>query len=329
MLFFFFFRILAWLTSFCIGILLFILIGGLSFQASAEIQIPFDRTDSGLDVIPSGEDIIVENAPDAGANQIVNILLTIYDTLKWVLGFLVFGWIVYAGVYLVSSAGSEDSYSKSVKMVSYAISGLVLMLLSDVFILDILYGGGSSGIQSDDSLSEKFLAGTSNFRIQVEGVLSFIKTLLVFIAMAYVIVSGVRIIASFGDEEGLRSAKNIFTPLIFGILVILFNEVFIDYVLYNIDFDGEKVIFEPNATEAGEAIKQIIGFINYILQFIAIIVLGFLIYGGFLYIASFGESERAEQGRKILINAFIALVIIIFSYILMWSLVNFSFSSIA
>lgn len=301
----------------------------LAASVFADVNLPFDRTDSGLDIIPQGEDIVVEGAPDTGANQLVDIMVTVFHTLKWLLGFIVFGWIVYAGVYLVSSSVSEDSYTSATKMVMYAIVGLVVMLLSEPFILDILYGGGNRGVNYDASLAEKMLAGTQNFRIQLDGVLAFFKTLLVFIAMAYVIIAGVRMILAFGQDEAISSARAMFLPIIFGIIVIVFNEVFIDYVLYDISFDGDQVNFSPESSEVSVFVEQIVGFIQYILQFLALIIFGFLVYGGFLYVISFGNEEGAEKGRKIFINAFIAMVIIILSYILMWSLVNFSLTDVA
>lgn len=40
----------------------------------------------------------------------------------------------------------------------------------------------------------------------------------------------------------------------------------------------------------------------------------YLIYGGFLYIASAGNAEQASKGRATLINALIGIVIIVLSY---------------
>lgn len=47
-----------------------------------------------------------------------------------------------------------------------------------------------------------------------------------------------------------------------------------------------------------------------------LIAVAFIIYGGFRYITSGGNDEAAEAGKKILTNAIIGLVIIIFSYVI-------------
>lgn len=52
------------------------------------------------------------------------------------------------------------------------------------------------------------------------------------------------------------------------------------------------------------------------------VTLLFLIYGGFLYIFSGGDEERAEKARGTIFNALIGLVIIILSYVVVSFVVN-------
>ena len=81
-------------------------------SANFSLDMPFDSTDAGLEVITSGEDIVSQEAPDDGANQMVNILVTIFHGMKWILGFLAFLWIVISGVYMVSNSSDEAEAKK-------------------------------------------------------------------------------------------------------------------------------------------------------------------------------------------------------------------------
>jgi hypothetical protein len=56
--------------------------------------------------------------------------------------------------------------------------------------------------------------------------------------------------------------------------------------------------------------------INVVLQVVGILSVGFIIWGGFQYIASRGDEEMAANGKKTVTNAIIGLAIIIFSYII-------------
>lgn len=49
----------------------------------------------------------------------------------------------------------------------------------------------------------------------------------------------------------------------------------------------------------------------------AYLVLGYVIYGGYLYIFSYGDPGKVASGKKTLVNAFIGLAIVMSSYLIM------------
>ncbi len=296
-----------------------------NFLAALTIDIPFDSDDAGLYVETGGEDIVSQEAPDDGADQMINILVTVFHTMKWVIGFLALLWVIVSGVYMVANSNDESEYGKAKNMMKYSLAGLAIMLLVEPLVLDVLIGGGNGGLDSTAEWDvERMKIVYDNFTIQTQGILNFIKTFLVFIAMAYIIMSGVKMMASFGEEEQLSEAKSMFMPILVGMLVIVFNEFFVDYVLYNWMFDGEEVRYAPDGDNARVLIEAIIGYLMYILEFLALIAFVYLLYGGFLYITSFGSEEKASEGKVIVINAMIGIFIIMFSYVLMMSILNFS-----
>lgn len=68
--------------------------------------------------------------------------------------------------------------------------------------------------------------------------------------------------------------------------------------------------------------------INVVLGFLGIVLLGYLLYAGFLWMTSGGETEKAEQARTMITNAIIGLVIIVAAFAIstfvLSSLVNVS-----
>ncbi|MEO8065894.1 MAG: hypothetical protein ABI643_03535 [Candidatus Doudnabacteria bacterium] len=56
--------------------------------------------------------------------------------------------------------------------------------------------------------------------------------------------------------------------------------------------------------------------INTLLAIAGLLAVLFIIIGGFQYITSAGNEERAEAGRKTLVNAIIGIVIIILSFVI-------------
>lgn len=307
------------------GIVTIVVENSENLSANLAVDIPFDSDTAGLFVETSGEDIVAQTAPDAGADQMVNILVTVFHVMKWVIGFLGLLWIIISGVYMVVNSSDESGAGKAKKMMKYALAGLAVMLLVEPLVLDILIGGGNGGLDSTAEWNiDRVKIVYDNFTIQTRGILDFIKTLLVFVAMAYIIMSGVKMMTAFGEEDQLSNAKGMFLPIMVGLLVIVFNEFFVDYVLYNWMFDGEEVQYAPDGDNARVLIETVIGFLLYILGFLALIAFIYLLYGGFLYIVSMGDEEKASEGKSIIINAVIGFVIIMFSYVLMMSILNFS-----
>lgn len=62
-------------------------------------------------------------------------------------------------------------------------------------------------------------------------------------------------------------------------------------------------------------LPEIVGtIINVVLGFMGIVLLFYLIYGGFLWMTSGGESKGVDAAKKMIQNAIIGLVIIVSSY---------------
>lgn len=62
-------------------------------------------------------------------------------------------------------------------------------------------------------------------------------------------------------------------------------------------------------------IYQIAGkIINVVLGFLGIVLLAYMLYAGFLWMTSGGETEKAEQARTMIGNAVIGLIIIVSAF---------------
>ncbi|MBL8031683.1 MAG: hypothetical protein JNK33_05165 [Candidatus Doudnabacteria bacterium] len=68
-----------------------------------------------------------------------------------------------------------------------------------------------------------------------------------------------------------------------------------------------------NVTDVNSLILTVI---NWILGITLAIDVLFMIFGGFLYITSAGNEDRAKKGKNTVVNAIIGLVIIILAYFL-------------
>ena len=56
--------------------------------------------------------------------------------------------------------------------------------------------------------------------------------------------------------------------------------------------------------------RLILGVINWTLALVAVLVLAFLVYGGFLYITSRGDETQIGTAKQVIINAVIGIIVI-------------------
>lgn len=72
--------------------------------------------------------------------------------------------------------------------------------------------------------------------------------------------------------------------------------------------------FEPGAAQTvglpGGLPDLILGIINTILILAAVIALGFIVYGGFMYITARGDEQAVEAAKGSITNAVIGLVVL-------------------
>lgn len=71
-----------------------------------------------------------------------------------------------------------------------------------------------------------------------------------------------------------------------------------------------------NCNDVKDVNLLILTVINWVLSITLAIDVLFIIFGGFLYITSAGNEDRATKGKNTIINAIIGLVIIILAYFL-------------
>ena len=71
-------------------------------------------------------------APPDAVNQdtLGNSITTIINYLLGILGLIAVAFLIYAGVLMVTAGGNEDNITKAKNIITYALIGIVLIILS-------------------------------------------------------------------------------------------------------------------------------------------------------------------------------------------------------
>ncbi len=86
---------------------------------------------------------------------------------------------------------------------------------------------------------------------------------------------------------------------------------------------GMMSLFGSTGLNSSQSLSDlIVNVIRIMLLFAGAIAVFFVIVGGYQYIASGGNEETAEKGRKTLINAIIGIIVIVLAYAIINVIVN-------
>jgi hypothetical protein len=86
---------------------------------------------------------------------------------------------------------------------------------------------------------------------------------------------------------------------------------------------GMTSLFGSTGLNSSQSLSDlIVNVIRIMLLFAGAIAVFFVIVGGYQYIASGGNEETAEKGRKTLINAIIGIIVIVLAYAIINVIVN-------
>jgi len=102
--------------------------------------------------------------------------------------------------------------------------------------------------------------------------------------------------------------RNLLIPLLSFFLLLSFP-----YLSFAQDYENE-LTQGTIIVEEEDLIKIIFEIIRYLLSFLGVAAVLIIIYGGFLWMSAGGNEEKVGKAKKIITQAIIGLIIILFSY---------------
>ncbi len=248
----------------------------------------------------------------AGERQIRDIVMGVTSAARNLIGGLAIIWIIISGIRMTMAGGDETAITEQKMSIIYAVIGLVTILLIERMI-DIIYGPlGTYRTELD-------IATTTQFNMEVFGVVNFIKALFGILAILMIIVSGIKTIFAFGDEERLKKQKTSIIWIVIGFVLVLINKVIIENI-FTIPAQNKDQISASNITTIINTLGLVIEFA---LGFVGLFALGALIYGAGTMVANYGNDEMLKKSKSIIKNAIIGIIVIISAYTIVATLIVF------
>jgi hypothetical protein len=244
----------------------------------------------------------IQQHPDApadyvndGTGALVSPIYYALDFFRYALSGIAVIIMIIASVTLVTE--STDEEAKNAKMtLLWGVVGLLLVNLAPTIVKKIFFG--EYGEAFEDATEAQLFAeeGTR----QIRSIIGFANAFVASGAIFTIVIRGVAVILSAGEEEALTKAKTHIIYAIVGLLAAGLSELVVRGVIF--PDAGESM---PDTEQARSVIAMII---NYISGFIALFAFVTLFYAGYLYVIAAGNEEQTGKVRKIFIGTVIALL---------------------
>lgn len=245
-----------------------------------------------------------------GESQIQAVVLSVAKVIRNIIGGIAIIIIVISGIIMITSDGEESKITEQRRSITYAVIGLVAILLIERMVV-LIYGvpGVERGLSTSGT-------GISD---EIYGIIAFAKAVIGAVAILMIMVSGFKTITAVGEEDKITKSRKSILWVIVGIILIIVNKVIVEN-LYIKPVANKDIIAQSNV----QAIINQIGTITqFALGFVGLIAFGALIYGGASLVANFGADEMKEKAKKIILNAIIGIIVILSAYALIATVIKF------
>ena len=253
----------------------------------------------------------------SGERQIRDTVRSVAKVIRNLIGAIAIILIIISGIRMIFAQGEESIITDQKRSITYAIVGLVAILLIERMI-DIIYGpAGVVRVELSTDVE-------SAFSTEVYGLINFIRAIIASVAILFIIISGLKSITAGGEEEKITKQKRAVVWIVVGLALLAVDRTIVDnfFKIPTQQTDPELV----DKIQAGNvtAIINMIGtVIQFALGFVGLIALAALIYGAGMMIANYGNDEMVQKAKKIVKSAVIGIIIIISAYTLVATLIVF------
>lgn len=214
--------------------------------------------------------------------------------------------LTWSGAYLLVVRTKEEEYKKRINEILAVLAGLAIIALA-VTIVDRLFFGAEGDILT--SGAEVDFA--QEVLVQIQGLIKFMLSFVVPLAILFLVLSAFQLIFAGGDEESIGKVKKRIIYTVVGIVVIIASERIVGTFA-----DERRGIETPEVL----ALLNIgTGWLNYLLSFVAVLAVLAIVWAGILMVVHFGDDERVETAKNTIKYAVIGLVVAFSA----WSIVRF------
>lgn len=237
-------------------------------------------------------------AVEEGAAEITSVGLFMVDAVKYVIGTIAFFLVIISAVKLITAGKDiEDAVTKEKELLKYSAFAFVAVMVAEPFVKKVFFGVEGE-VLTTETYAKEFATEGSN---QIMGIINFVEFFIATIAVLMIIISGLTIILSAGEEETRTKHIKHIVYAVGGLILVGLSELLVKGIIF-----PQKGSSLPDLGVARLTIQNIT---NYATSFIAFISVAVAIYGGYLYVFGAANDENTQKAKKVILGAIIGIII--------------------
>ncbi len=245
-----------------------------------------------------------------GIPEITSPIYFALDMFRYVVSAVAMIIVIIAAVKLVST-GSEEEAKKTKETITMGVIGLLVIQVADVMVKKVFFG--EQGEVFEDIATTKVSADEGVELLR--GITGFVEIFIGAAAVLTIVIRGVMLIASGGDEEAITKSKRHVLYAIAGLAVVGLSEIIVRGFIF------PEAGSELPSVGGGRLI--IVKVTNFLAGFVSLFAFATLFYAGYKYVAAAGNEEETEKVKKTILSAVIALVLALGAFALINTLLSF------
>jgi hypothetical protein len=205
--------------------------------------------------------------------------------------------MVVMGLRMVAAGrDNEEVLTQSKNYITYALMGLIVIFMSDT-IVTVFFGSEGEVFRGGDEGAIEFGRRSASL---FQGIYSLIQVAITSVAVFMLVLAGFRYVAGSYSDDQVGKAKKQITWALVGLFVVGVSE-----------FVAKRILFVDEGSSLGVGSAELLfaQVTNFIAGTLGTLSFAFLLYAGYLYISGAANEDNVAKAKKIVIGAFIGLLL--------------------
>jgi heme/copper-type cytochrome/quinol oxidase subunit 2 len=231
--------------------------------------------------------------------------------LNVILGAAAIMFIVVAGIRMVFGIGDAETFAKNRQKIIWIGFGLFIISAAEILAFQIF--NPQYNLLGNATQTELFYKKAMQLKL-------FLQYLAAGGVLFSLVRTGYYFVLQPDLEETVEKEKQFVKFFIIGVGFIILAEVIIRGIVFmNLNGAGAPggSAGEGSMASAVQASIELAGIVNYLLTFIAGAAVFMIVLASVYYVFSFGDEDRANSAKKMIIGSVVALIIAFSSYTIM------------